>query len=89
MDTKKLSKKNITILSDLNKLNNEQLFSLYFDAKLQDIETGLFQYSIADRFTLKPQNQENIFIEKIELYKSVTKRSLGKTVVPQKDNFLK
>ncbi len=62
-ETKKLSEKNINILSDLNRLNNEELFAVYFENQKSEVQSELSQYSSIDKFNLVSQNPENIFLE--------------------------
>jgi len=63
LDTKKLPKKNIKLLGDLQKLNYNHLFNGEF-IKKRDEQDNLFHlFPIAQNFSKKVIIKENIFLE--------------------------
>ena len=62
-DTKKLSSANQSILSDLNKLNNEEIFSMYIENEKKKTQSKILSYSSTDRFLRISENKENLFLE--------------------------
>ncbi len=62
-DTKKLSDTNKTILYDLNKLNNEELASIYLEKERAEVQSELFKFSSTSLFSRISVNKENIFLE--------------------------
>ena len=62
-DTKKLSQANKTILSDIAKLNNEELSNMYLEKERTQVQSELFRFSSTDLFSRISVNRENIFLE--------------------------
>jgi len=62
-NTKTLSDKNTLLISDIDKLNNEKLFSLYFNTTKSETLSAISEYSLSKSFVHISQNPENIFLE--------------------------
>ena len=62
-DTKRLSSANKIILSDIAKLNNEELSNMYLEQEKQEVQSELFRFSSTDLFSRVSMNRENIFRE--------------------------
>lgn len=62
-DTKNLSDWNKVILSDLAKLNNEELSGMYLEKERAEVQSKLFTFSSTDLFSRISENKENIFLE--------------------------
>ena len=62
-DTKNLSDTNKSILTDLARLNNEELSNMYLEKERAEVQSELFKFSTTNLFSRISVNKENIFLD--------------------------